>query len=442
MQCHLVFAETEHLRDERLGRLRVLGRRPDDAVVARHMRDRVRHFHRHVRVMRHEIVGRNAMRRRLQRRGYIALPAHHSPRLLRCRFQFGAVGRRVVAGVRPEIPVDLELVPPLLRRPGIARDDRDAAERVEARRDRGGFDLDDLFHTRHRERVLRIEGFRAAAINRAALDRDVLDPGNDHVDAVGRPPAHDVVEVDDRHRLADVTPRARRLEAKLHVVGRRQRQVGRDLDKIAEAEAPSSGLVHDRMVLRVARGGIDVPRARRRFLEQLPRDRAGLAQRLVELPHAARAVGVLVTVFDVGITLDDLDARPIGVELVGQHHRKAGLDAGAHFGAVGNNRHHPGFFDADIDVRGELGFRGCPGGKAAEADVEAEHQPGAKAQAAKDVTPAEIFDCHAPDSAAALIAARMRWYVPQRQTLPDIASVICWSVGFGVSFSRAAACMI
>src|SRR5204863_1437488 len=141
---------------------------------------------------------------------------------------------------------------PLLSGPGVARDDGDAAERVETRRYRGSFYFDDLFHARHRERILRIEGFGAAAINRAALDRDVLHAGNDRVDAVGRAPAHDVGEIDDRHRLADVAPRACRLEAELHVVRRWQRQVGRHLHHFAEAKPTPGRLVYDSMVLGMA----------------------------------------------------------------------------------------------------------------------------------------------------------------------------------------------
>jgi len=40
-------------------------------------------------------------------------------------------------------------------------------------------------------------------------------------------------------------------------------------------------------------------------------------------------------------------------------------------------------------------------------------------------TAAEVLDLdHALSSAAALIAARMRWYVPQRQIFPAIAASI------------------
>ena len=157
-------------------------------------------------------------------------------------------------------------------------------------------------------------------------------------------------------------------------------------------------------------GGIGVPDACRRLFEHLPRDRAGFAQRLVELPHAACAVGVLVAVLHVAVGLNDLDAVPVGIEFVRQYHRQAGLDAGAHLRAVGNDRHQTRVIDADIDIRREIRFRRGSGRKASEPDTKPEHQPGPDADAAKDVAPAEIFDCdHAPNSAACLIAARMRW---------------------------------
>src|SRR6202040_239278 len=151
--------------------------------------------------------------------------------------------------------------------------------------------------------ILRIERLGAAAIDRATLDRGVLHAGNYHVDAIGRPPAHDVREVDDRDRLADIASRGGRLEPELQVVGRWQRQVGSHLHEIAEAQPASGGLMNDGMVLRMAARGIDVPHPRCRLLEHLPRYGARLAQWLVELPHAARAVGVLVAVFYVAIGL-------------------------------------------------------------------------------------------------------------------------------------------
>ncbi len=64
MQRHLRLVQPEHLGDKCLRRLRVLGRRPDLAMIGGRMGDRGRHFHRGMREMRHEIIGRDPARRR------------------------------------------------------------------------------------------------------------------------------------------------------------------------------------------------------------------------------------------------------------------------------------------------------------------------------------------------------------------------------------------
>jgi hypothetical protein len=179
--------------------------------------------------MRHEVVGGDASRCRLQGGSDIALGAYHAAGLL--------------GG---------------LRRPGIARDHRDAAERVESGGDRRSRDLDDLLDPR-RKRGLGIEGFDLAAIGRGALDRGVFHPGQDGVDPVFRLPAHDGVEVDDRDRLADVAPGLRRLEPQLDMVVGRQRQVCRDLDEVTERELPAGRHVQYCMIARQIVLGVDVP---------------------------------------------------------------------------------------------------------------------------------------------------------------------------------------
>src|SRR6202030_463915 len=106
----------------------------------------------------------------------------------------------------PVIPLDLEALAALLRRPGIAGDDCDTAQWLEARGHRGCRDLDDPLDTGDRQRVFGVVGFDLAAIDRAALDRGIFHARNNHVDAIGRAAADDVLEVDDRARLADVAP--------------------------------------------------------------------------------------------------------------------------------------------------------------------------------------------------------------------------------------------
>src|SRR5207248_2947528 len=108
-----------------------------------------------------------------------------------------------MAGIGPVIPLDLEPLAALLRRPGVVGDDRDAAQWLEARRNRGCRDLDDALDTADRQRVLRVERLDLAAIDRAPLDRGMLHARNGDVDAVDCPATNDVLEIDSRARLAD-----------------------------------------------------------------------------------------------------------------------------------------------------------------------------------------------------------------------------------------------
>ncbi|KNX69168.1 hypothetical protein KO15_14605, partial [Listeria monocytogenes] len=62
---------------------------------------------------------------------------------------------------------------------------------------------------------------------------------------------------------------------------------------------------------------------------------ADLAHRDQIVPRRARAVGVLVAELDlVAMRLLDMDARPVGLHLLGYDQGQAGADAGAHLGAV------------------------------------------------------------------------------------------------------------
>src|SRR5690349_14836687 len=111
-----------------------------------------------------------------------------------------------MGGIGPVIPLDLEPLAALLRRPGIIGNDGDAAQGFEARRHRGCWDFHDALYAGDRQCILWVERFDLTAIDRAALDRGIFHARNDDVDAVGGPAAHDVIEVDDCAWFADVTP--------------------------------------------------------------------------------------------------------------------------------------------------------------------------------------------------------------------------------------------
>ncbi len=365
-----------------------------------------------MRVIGHEIVRRDAPRGGGERAVDIALVAHDMTGPLRCRLELGAIGDRVVARIGAEIPADLEFLAALLRRPGVGGNDRNAAQRIEPRGNRSCGDLHHLLDTRHFESVRGVEGQDLAAIDWAALDRRIFHSRQHDIDAVGRLAAHHVLEIDDWNWFADVTTVVCRLEPQLHVVGRRYLQGRGDLRSIAEWQLPSSRDVNDHVIARAAVVGVDAPDMRRGGLEHLPRRGARLAHRLIELPHAARSVGVLIAVFRVALGLDDLHAVPVGFELVGEHHRQSGLDSGAHLGAVRDNRHQPGVIDHQVDVglkcRRSRGL-GCRHRNFSKTDIDAEHETGSGHRASHDIPPAQIHDRgHQITSVTDLIAARIR----------------------------------
>ncbi len=90
------------------------------------------------------------------------------------------------------------------------------------------------------------------------------------------------------------------------------------------------------------------------------------------MPGAARAVGVLVAVFDfVAVRLLHLHAIPVGLHFLGDHQRQAGAHAGSHLGAMGDDGDDAVGGDRDKDARVDhdamrhlagAGLIGCEGG--------------------------------------------------------------------------------
>ena len=108
----------------------------------------------------------------------------------------------------------------------------------------------------------------------------------------------------------------------------------------------------DLVVLGLHGRRIDAPTRRRRLLQHLPHGGAALAHRLQEVADAARSVGVLVAVSRfVARRLQDFDARPVGLHLVGHDHRQAGARPRTHLGAVGDDRHLPRRIDRHEHMR-------------------------------------------------------------------------------------------
>ena len=117
-------------------------------------------------------------------------------------------------GIGSVVPLDLEFLATLLRRPGVIGNDRDAAQRIEAGWHRRCRQLHDSFDACYFQRLGGVERSDGAAIDRAALDRRIFHPRHDDVDAVGCSALHDVAKVDDRNWMSHIAPGARWFEAK------------------------------------------------------------------------------------------------------------------------------------------------------------------------------------------------------------------------------------
>mmetsp|Transcript_15247 Transcript_15247/g.42032 ORF Transcript_15247/g.42032 Transcript_15247/m.42032 type:complete len:605 (-) Transcript_15247:1321-3135(-) len=341
---HLVDAEPEplgHALARGLGRLH---RGPDLTAAVDEACRRGRRLHRRVGQMGHVVVGRHTLGRLGQRRLRVAVVAHRLAGWLGDRrLQRLAEGHRVVAGMRPIVPNDLQGLAALDGGPGVLGHDDHAAQRLELGRRWRACDLEHLDDAGQPQRVRRVERFDLAAKHRRPGDHGVEHAGQPRVDAVLRAAGDDHLGV---HQiavlLADVAEILGVLEPQRLALG--HVQFGGSLGQRAVAQAPAAGLVRDHMVDGLHLGDRHTPLLRRGECEHLPRCGAAAAHRHEPVPHAARAVGVLVAVFlFIARRLHDLDLGPVGLQFVGQHPGQAGAHTLAHLRSVHD--------DADRAVR-------------------------------------------------------------------------------------------
>ena len=126
----------------------------------------------------------------------VSVVADHLAGLARRFLERRLESHRIVAGIRAIVPRDLERLAILHGRPGVAGDDRDAADRIEVGRRRAGLDLHDLLHARHFERLGSVEARYLAAVHGGTRHDGVQHPVEPGVDAVLGLAAHDVAAVD------------------------------------------------------------------------------------------------------------------------------------------------------------------------------------------------------------------------------------------------------
>src|SRR5262249_43661622 len=142
-------------------------------------------------------------------------------------------------------------------RPGIVGNDCDAAQWLEARRNRGRRNLHDALDAGDRQRFFGVVGFDLAAIDPASLDRGVFHARNDDVDAISFPAAGDVLDVDDRARFADIAPVLPVFWPPL-VRWRDWHRRGK-LGEVAIGKLAAAARMHDETILRLAFGDRDIP---------------------------------------------------------------------------------------------------------------------------------------------------------------------------------------
>ena len=425
--------------------LRVLRAGPAFAPVGRDRGDGCRRLHGRVRQMRCVVLCCHFFRCARERGGHVALLPHHASRCARRRLDLRAIRLRVVTVVRARRPGDFERTSSLHGRPRAVGNDGYATQRLEAGRDWRGRQLDDALNTLHLERRRGVDGGDARAIyGRMEDDRD-LHPGEFRVLPEDRLAREDVVQVESGNVLADVAELRRVLE-----LGRSRHGEGpRTGNELAERQRTARRGVHHGAVARRDVTLRHAPLRSGRLLEHLARGRAGEPEaRKFRPANARRAVGVLVAELRVTRRLFKVDGRPVGLELVGDHHAESRAHTLAHLRAVAGDRDYAVLADAQQHGRlqrtirrEELRHRFEPANACC---ADGEHQA-ASGEPLQEYAALEIgCDRHSqrPPVDAATIAARMRVYVPQRQITGDIARSMSASVGFGVFLRSAAAAII
>ena len=302
---------------------------PHLAAVGPHVGDAVDRLHRCVSQIRQVVHGLERLGRLRQRVGRVAVLACGHPGLLR---QFGVLlelGAAVEAGERPVVPDHLECLAPLLGGPEAVGDDGHAAR-----------DLHHVPHTGHGPGLVGIEALDLAAEDRRTRNQSDQHSRELHVQAEDGLTVDFVRRVEPPGRLADEAEILGVLQ--LDVLWRLE--VGGLLRQLAVRHTPARGGMDHVAGFRAARRRLDVPFRSRGGDQHGPRGRPGLAHAIPLGPGAGAAAGHLNAVHRVVVDRRnrgrlESDLRPVGVELLGDEHRDAGVRALAHLRVVDDDGH-------------------------------------------------------------------------------------------------------
>ena len=166
--------------------------------------------------------------------------------------------------------------------------------------------------------------------------------------------------------------------------------------------------MNDLVIAGLTFGGGDFPLVAGGLFQHEARGGAGLAHDVVEIADGAGAVRILRAVLYVAKRLLDAHAAPIGFELVGNDHGKRGANAGAHFGAMGDDDDRAIGIDTEEDARIPGSFRDVCLGVAGAIPAAKTTAPAEKTLLEKIAAAGEFDAVHAFTPAAVLMASRMR----------------------------------
>jgi hypothetical protein len=255
-------------------------------------------------------------------------------------------------------------------------------------------------------------------------------------------PGHDIWALHARHPRADEAKTRGVLPRRL---GRNGASSGVRREGAVVEPAAGRRVQHGAVACRAVRRR-HAPARRGRFHQHPPGNGARGPERfpVVADPRApARELVAEMRLVEVG--LHHPHPLPGYVELLGDDEGQRGLHALADLRILGGDR------DSAIGGNLDEGPERCAGRRQLRCDRGGEGGAHRAWQGDADQEPAcggrahlhELAAAHhVVSSAARWTAARIRWYVPQRQRLPERATSIWASVGRGVARSRAAAAMI
>ena len=244
----VLLVDTERLGHRVLRRLRILLRPPHRHLPVTEIGDGGRRLHRGVSKERRVI-------RRLEHLAAFRELGVHVPEVARDLSGLRHRGQQLLleplrfeGGVWAVIPNNLELLPPLHRRPRAVSNHRNAAKGLETIRQLERLDGDRLLNAAHLERRLVVETADLASKDRRVLDRSVHHPLAEDVETELRPAGDDVRLVVCGPLLADEAPLCLRLEPQ--ILGLRHRKLARGSNERAVSEPAIARLVNHLMVPR------------------------------------------------------------------------------------------------------------------------------------------------------------------------------------------------